>query len=95
VRTFDEVFPGAALYSHLGADHPDRQNFLLAGSLDPEHELPARAGLFDRWPREGWPGWARTVVFRDLYAPSAQNEAPRPPADTDREARGEARARPA
>jgi hypothetical protein len=95
VRTFDEVFPGAALYSHLGADHPERQNFLLAGSLDREHEFPARAGLFDAWPREGWPGWARTVVFRDLYAPSAQNEAPRPPADADREARGEARARPA
>jgi MFS family permease len=95
VRTFEEVFPGAALYSHLGADHPDRQNFLLAGALDREHEFPARAGLFDRWPREGWPGWARTVVFRDLYAPSPQNETPRPPADADREARGEARARPA
>lgn len=95
VRTFEEVFPGAALYTHLGADHPDRQNFLLAGALDREHDFPARAGLFDGWPREGWPGWARTVVFRDLYAPSAHNETPHPPADTDREARGEARARPA
>jgi spermidine synthase len=95
VRTFEEVFPGAVLYSHLGADHPDRQNVLLAGALDPEHTFPARAGLFERWPREGWPGWAHTVNYRDLYPPSAHNETPRPPAEVDREARGEARARPA
>jgi hypothetical protein len=93
VRTMSEVFPSVALYSNHGLEFPDRQNFLLAGSLSPEHLLPGRAGLFAALPREVWPSWARTVVFREISAPttapSAQTEPPRPPAIESGEARGE------
>jgi hypothetical protein len=65
-RTLESVFPATALYTHLGRDYPDRQNLLLAGALDADHRFPARAGLFDRWPRAEWPSDAGTVVYRDL-----------------------------
>lgn len=77
VRTFADVFPSVALYAHHGPDFPNRQNFLLAGSAEPDHSFSARAGLFEAWPRDGWPGWARTVVFRELYAPGSHEEPPR------------------
>lgn len=67
VRTFAAVFPSVAMYVHLGRDYPDRQNFLLAGSPAPEYEFPARAGLFDRWPREEWAAAAGTTIYHDLY----------------------------
>jgi hypothetical protein len=70
VRTFGEVFPHAALYSHHGPDFPDRQNFLLVGAVDEDRRFPEQAGLFALWPREQWPGWNRTVVFRELYSPA-------------------------
>jgi SAM-dependent methyltransferase len=65
VRTAAEVFPSAALYVHFGADYPERQNFILALSPDPAYRFPARAGAFEPWPREAWPGWEGTLVFRD------------------------------
>jgi predicted O-methyltransferase YrrM len=65
VRTAAAVFPSVALYVHLGRDYPERQNFLLAFSPDPAHRFPARAGAFDLWPRDEWPGWEGTLVFRD------------------------------
>jgi hypothetical protein len=87
------VFPGVALYSNHGLEFPDRQNFLLAGSLSPEHLFAERAGLFEALPKEVWPSWARTVVFRELFAPGAapstETEPPRPPAIESGEARGE------
>lgn len=66
VRTMQSVFPAIALYSHLGRDYPERQNLLLAGSLDPDHRFPTRAGLFEGWPRQEWPSEQGTVVYRDL-----------------------------
>lgn len=68
VRTFSTAFPSVALYVHLGRDFPERQNFLLAGSAAPDHSFPARAGLFDRWPREEWPSAPGAIVYRDLRA---------------------------
>lgn len=66
VRTFAEVFPSIALYTHLGPDYPERQNFLLLGALSPDHPFPARAGLFDRWPPDQWPADSAAAVLRDL-----------------------------
>ena len=66
VKTLESVFPSTALYWHLGPDYPDRQNVLLAGSPDPEHRFPGRAGLFERMPREEWPNDSRAVVYRDM-----------------------------
>lgn len=66
VRTFASVFPAVALYIHLGRDYPDRQNFLLAGSAAAERQFPARAGLFDLWPREAWPTVPGATIYRDL-----------------------------
>jgi predicted membrane-bound spermidine synthase len=65
-RTLESVFPATALYHHLGPDYPDRQNVLLAGSLDPDHRFLGRAGLFERMPHEQWPNDPRIVVYRDL-----------------------------
>lgn len=67
VRTAAEVFPAVALYLHLGRDCPERQNFLLAASPDPGYAFPERAGSFDLWPREEWPGWGGTTVFLDRF----------------------------
>lgn len=67
VRTLAEAFPGVALYSHLGPDYPDRQNFLLAAAVDADFAFPPRAGLFERWPAESWPTPEGAVVFRDLF----------------------------
>jgi hypothetical protein len=82
VRTAAEVFPGAALFSHLGADYPDRQNFLLVLSPVSEAALPAAAGGFEPWPRAHWP-LGDAVVFRDRYpspAPAAGATGPGSPA---------------
>jgi predicted O-methyltransferase YrrM len=66
VRTVAEVFPSVALYTHLGRDYPERQNVLLAGSLDPDHSFPPAAGRFEPWPLEEWPDLSEAAVFRDL-----------------------------
>ena len=65
VRTVAAAFPQVRLYSHLGPDFPDRQNFLLAAACD-DGELPARAGQFEVWKREDWPIPPAAVVLRDL-----------------------------
>lgn len=69
VRTFAEVFPNIAVYSHLGPDFPDRQNLLLAIAVDGDTRFPDRAGFFDLWKREAWPVGQGTTVFRDLATP--------------------------
>ena len=66
VGTFAGVFPNVALYFHLGRDYPERQNFLLAGSMDTEREFPERAGQFERWARADWPEVEGVAVYRDL-----------------------------
>jgi hypothetical protein len=70
VHTVAEVFPRVAVYSHLGADYPDRQNFLLAAALDDGPAFPARAGMFDVWPRAEWPRLPGIAVFRDSDTPA-------------------------
>jgi hypothetical protein len=65
VRTVAEVFPRVAVYSHLGPDYPDRQNFLVAASASDGPPFPPRAGMFDAWPREEWPRLPGVGVFRD------------------------------
>lgn len=67
VRSVGEVFPAVALYFHLGRDYPERQNFLLAASPDPEARFPERAGSFELWPAEEWPQVQGTLVFRDRF----------------------------
>lgn len=66
VHTFASVFPEVVLYTHLGRDFPERQNFLLAGATTPGHPFPDRAGLFEPWPREEWPAPAGVLVYHDL-----------------------------
>ncbi|HEX8363079.1 MAG TPA: fused MFS/spermidine synthase [Longimicrobium sp.] len=65
VHTVAEVFPRVAVYSHLGPDYPDRQNFLVAAAPDDGPGFPARAGMFDAWPRGEWPRLPGLAVFRD------------------------------
>lgn len=74
VRTVAEIFPRVAVYAHLGRDYPDRRNFLLAASLEDGPAFPARAGMFEVWPRDEWPRLAGVAVFRDREerAPAAQ-----------------------
>jgi SAM-dependent methyltransferase len=79
VRTVAEAFPSVAVYTHLGRDYPERQNVLLAGSLDPDYVFPALAGRFEPWPLEEWPDLSDAVVFRDL------TEMPAPAEQPDRE----------
>ncbi|CAN5388823.1 hypothetical protein BH24GEM3_BH24GEM3_27630 [soil metagenome] len=67
VRTLAEVFPSLALYTHLGREYPERQNVLVAAAAEPNATFPERAGTFEPWPREEWPGWAGTLVLRDLF----------------------------
>lgn len=69
VATYAEVFPNIALYSHLGETFPDRQNLLLAVSVDREQRFPDRAGLFEIWRQESWPVVQGTTIFHDLAAP--------------------------
>ena len=66
VETFSAVFDSTALYLHLGADFPARQNALLAGAVGPDVEFASRAGLFEPWPREDWPATTGAVILRDL-----------------------------
>lgn len=70
VRTFGESFPNVALYFHLGRDFPERQNFLLVVTTDPEREFPRAAGHFDLWPREEWPPLDEAVILHDLDLPA-------------------------
>ena len=65
VRTVAAVFPRVVVYSHLGRDFPDRQNFLLAAALDDGPAFPTRAGMFDLWPATEWPRLPSIAVFRD------------------------------
>jgi spermidine synthase len=64
VRTAGEVFPQLRLYTHLGPEYADRQNFLVAGAEESD-ALPRRAGAFDAWEREGWPEPPMAAVLRD------------------------------
>jgi hypothetical protein len=82
VRTAADAFPHVRLYVHVGRDFPDRQNFLLAATADPSFAFPARAGLFDTWPREEWPALPCAAVLRDRVD-GAQTEAA-PPVDGER-----------
>jgi len=66
IRTFDEVFPSLALYTHLGPDFPDAQNLLLAASMESDQLFPPVAGMFERWPRQAWPTPDGVTVFRDV-----------------------------
>ncbi len=67
VRTFASVFPRVTLYTHLGADYPDRQNFMLAGGVEaPDKPVPESAGVFDRWEEAQWPDASGTMIYRDL-----------------------------
>ena len=68
VRTVMDVFPSVAIYPHFGPEAEGRQNFLVAASREPERAFPARAGLFDQWPRDRWPAMEETVVYRDRFA---------------------------
>ncbi|HEX8210768.1 MAG TPA: fused MFS/spermidine synthase [Longimicrobium sp.] len=65
VRTVAEVFPRVVVYSHMGRDFPDRQNFLLAAALEDGPAFPSRAGMFDLWPAAEWPRLPSIAVFRD------------------------------
>jgi len=66
VRTVASVFPSVAIYTHLGRAFPERQNVMIAASLDPAQAFPHRAGLFDRWPNDEWPDLPGVAVLRDL-----------------------------
>ncbi len=68
VRTIAEVFPAVAVYSHFGADYPDRQNLLVVASADQKATFASRAGMFERWPAAEWPT-AGTTVYRDIFPP--------------------------
>jgi spermidine synthase len=73
VRTIGEVFPAVAVYAHLGADYPDRQNVLVIASQTSHPDLGRQMGHFERWPASDWPDGG-TMVFRDLFAsPAAQS----------------------
>jgi hypothetical protein len=77
VRTAAASFPAVRLYVHVGRDFPDRQNFLLAASMDSSFAFPARAGRFDTWPADEWPVPACAGVLRDR-ADGAQTDAAPP-----------------
>lgn len=96
VRTFVDVFPSVALYTHLGPDYPERQNLLLAGSADAVPALGTRAGLFEPWPSESWPDLSDALVYRDLFPDDGEGGAyEKPPRSQEqfREPRGERSAR--
>lgn len=77
VRTFATVFPAAALYSHLGTDFPDRQNFLLTGAIrEPATPFPSQVGVFERWETSQWPDEAGTIIYRDLLTPDEPVQRP-------------------
>lgn len=69
IRTWKEVFPQIALYTHLGPDFPERQNFLVTLAAMDSIEFPLAAGLFDRWPEDRWPDIDGLPVFTDLTLP--------------------------
>ncbi|HEU4882203.1 MAG TPA: fused MFS/spermidine synthase [Longimicrobium sp.] len=77
VRTVAASFPAVRLYVHVGRNFPDRQNFLLAASMDPSFAFPARAGLFDTWPAAEWPALPCAGVLHDR-ADGAQTDAAPP-----------------
>ncbi|HEU0052620.1 MAG TPA: fused MFS/spermidine synthase [Longimicrobium sp.] len=75
VRTAREAFPSFRLYYHLSRDFPERQNFLLAASMDADAPLPAAAGTFEPWPEAEWPRLSDTVVFRDRFPTADERRA--------------------
>jgi spermidine synthase len=75
IRTVGVVFPAMAVYSHLGADYPERQNLLVIASQAPEVEGGRQIGHFERWPASDWPQTG-TMVYRDLFASPAASEQP-------------------
>lgn len=66
VRTVADVFPGVALYTHLGPDFTDLQNLLLLAAPATDASFPESLGVMDRWPSETWEIPAGAAVFRDL-----------------------------
>jgi SAM-dependent methyltransferase len=76
VRTAAEAFASVRLYVHLGRDFPDRQNFLLAASPEPDARFPEAAGSFAAWPEAEWPRLSGTAVFRDRFADPQELRAP-------------------
>lgn len=67
VRTLCDVFPAVAVYVHLGREFPERQNALLAASMDADYPFPEPSGMFERWPRDEWPEPEGVIVFRDVF----------------------------
>ena len=72
VRTAREAFASLRLYVHLSRDFPDRQNFLIAASQDPDVSFPEAPGTFEAWPEPEWPRLTGTAVFRDRFADPAE-----------------------
>ncbi|HEX8694575.1 MAG TPA: fused MFS/spermidine synthase [Longimicrobium sp.] len=77
VRTAREAFPSLRLYYHLSRDFPDRQNFLLVASPEPDAALPSAAGSFEWWPEPDWPRLP-TAVFRDRLLGADERRAAAP-----------------
>jgi hypothetical protein len=70
VSTVADVFPGVALYTHLGPEFTDLQNLLLLAAPLPDPDFPETLGVMDLWPPETWNVPAGATVFRDLDATS-------------------------
>jgi hypothetical protein len=68
VRTIQDVFPVVSVYSHFGAEYPDRQNLLVIGALEEGAAFASRAGHFELWPSSAWPVEG-TMVYRDIFPP--------------------------
>nr|WP_240978707.1 fused MFS/spermidine synthase [Longimicrobium terrae] len=80
VRTVAESFSSTRLYTHLGRDSGERQNFLLAASPWAGVGFPERAGWFEPWAAEEWPRVDAAAVYRDRAGADegqAQRAAPR------------------
>lgn len=69
VRTVADVFPGRAVYHHLGRGFPERQNFLVAASAVADAAFPEMVGGFEPWPEAEWPELPGITVFRDREPP--------------------------
>ncbi|HEX8392158.1 MAG TPA: fused MFS/spermidine synthase, partial [Longimicrobium sp.] len=77
VRTAAESFPSLRLYTHLGQDSAERQNFLLAASAQAGTAFPERAGWFEAWPAEEWPRVEAAAVYRDRAGAAEGARTPR------------------
>lgn len=80
VRTVAEVFPGTALYTHLGPEFTELQNLLLLASPDSGRSFPDSVGVMDRWPTEEWTIVPQATVLRDLDLTSGGRAAVAPSA---------------